>query len=108
MSKIVFYTDKKPVSMNYVRVLSSPLPLIGQFEIAKKTDKGYRAIPSYKGCKGRVYLESNYCFFDTYKEALEFVAQEANRVAGKLEELKLKAIKLMCEAQDELRTINNG
>ncbi|MEX0517075.1 hypothetical protein AB3X26_10915 [Raoultella planticola] len=49
-----------------------------------------------------MYLDEHYSFFESYAEALEYIASEANCVAGELEEMKLKAIRLMCEAHDEL------
>lgn len=104
MSNVIYVVSKKPVSTNYIPpALKGAVPLISQYEVIKRTAKGYRLKVSYAGDKGSMYLDEHYSFFESYSEALEYIASEANRVAGALEEMKLKAIRLMCEAHDELR-----
>lgn len=103
MSNVIYVVRKKPVSTNYIPpALKGVLPLISQYEVIKRTAKGYRLKVSYAGDKGSMYLDEQYSFFESYAEAVEYIALEANRVAGALEEMKLKAIRLMCETHDEL------
>lgn len=104
MSNVIYVVIKKPVSSNYIPpALKGVLPLIRKYEVIKRTAKGYRLKVSYAGDKGSMYLDEQYSFFESYAEALAYIASEANLVAGALEEMKLKAIRLMCEAHDELR-----
>ncbi|HDT6091300.1 TPA: hypothetical protein QHD31_005768 [Raoultella ornithinolytica] len=103
MSNVIYVVSKKPVSTNYIpSALKGVVPMISKYEVIKRTAKGYRLKVSYAGDKGSMYLDEHYSFFETYAEALEYIASEASRVAGELEEMKLKAIRLMCEAHDEL------
>lgn len=103
MSNVIYVVSKKPVSTNYIPPeLKGVVPLISKREVIKRTAKGYRLKTWYAGGKGSMYLDEHYSFFESYTEALEYVASEANSVAGALEEMKLKATRLMCEAHDEL------
>ena len=103
MSNVIYVVTKKPVSTDYIpRALKGTAPLIRKYEVIKRTAKGYRLKVSYAGEKGSMYLDEHYSFFESYAEALEYIASEANCVAGEFEEMKLKAIRLMCEAHDEL------
>ncbi|HCU2336398.1 TPA: hypothetical protein OUJ99_004743 [Klebsiella aerogenes] len=109
MSNVIYVVSKKPVSTNYIPpALKGAVPLISQFEVMKRTAKGYRLKVSYAGDKGSMYLDEHYSFFETYAEALEYIATEANHIAGMLEEMKRQATRLMCEAQDELRSLTPG
>lgn len=102
--KTIFVISKNPVTTNYIpSQLKGCIPLIKEYEVIKRTAKGYRLSVSYAREKGSMYLDEHYEFFTTYKSALEFVASEANKVAAELEQLKLSAVQLMCEAHDELR-----
>ncbi|ELW1646141.1 hypothetical protein NTH58_001147 [Enterobacter oligotrophicus] len=104
--KTIFVISKKPVTTTYIpSQLKGYIPLIKEYEVIKRTAKGYRLSVSYAHEKGSMYLDEHYEFFTTYKSALEFVASEANKVAGELEKLKLRSIRLMCEAHDELRNV---
>ncbi len=103
MSNVIYVVSKKTVSTNYVPpALNGASPLISKHEVIKRTAKGYRLKVWYAADKGSMYLDEHYSFFESYAEALEYIASEANRVAGELDEMKLKAIRLMCEAHDEL------
>ncbi|SXH63716.1 hypothetical protein [Klebsiella pneumoniae] len=43
MSKVIYVVSKKPVSTNYIPpALKGALPLISQYEVIKRTAKGYR------------------------------------------------------------------
>ncbi|MBU4680508.1 hypothetical protein KC222_00585 [Cedecea davisae] len=102
--KTIFVIDKRPVMATYIPPqLKGPIPLINEYEVIRRTEKGYRLSVSYARGKGSIYLDEHYEFFTTYKSALEFIASEANKVAAELEQLKLKAVQLMLEAHDELR-----
>ncbi|QIJ48831.1 hypothetical protein [Raoultella ornithinolytica] len=109
MSNVIYVVSKNPVSTNYIPpALKGVVPLISKHEVIKRTAKGYRLKVWYSGDKGSMYLDEHYSFFESYSEALEYIASEANSVAGALEEMKLKAIRLMCEAHDELgRSVPN-
>lgn len=107
--KTIFVTSKKPVSANYTPPeLKGYIPLIKEYEVMKRTEKGYRLRVSYAREKGAMYLDEDYAFFETYKSALEFIASEANKVAGELDQLKMKAVNLMLEAHDELRSVEGA
>lgn len=109
MSNVIYVVSKKPVSTNYIPPeLKGVVPLIKKYEVIKRTEKGYRLKTTYSGGKGSMYLDEHYSFFEKYAEALEHIATEANKIAGMLEEMKLKAIRLMCEAHDELRAEKLG
>jgi len=85
--RIIYVTDKAPVAVNWIPTLGM-YPLIQEREVIKRTDKGYRLKVGYAGEKGTMFLDTHCNFFDTRVEALEFVASEANRIAGVLEEQK--------------------
>lgn len=109
MPEFLYVTKKRPVTENYVPSgLNDVPPVIRKLEVIKRTLKGFRLRVSYAPEKGTTFLDDNYFFFYTYADALEFVASEANRVAGELEERKQQAIRLMCLAHDELRNHNAG
>ena len=104
MNNEIYVVSKEPISTRYIpRELKGCIPLISKHEVMKRTAKGYRLKVSYAKEKGSMYLEEHYDFFDSYADALEYIASEANRIAGELEEMKQKAIRLMCEAHDELK-----
>ena len=108
MNQVIYVVSKNPVSMDYIPPkLKGHSPLVNKYEVIKRTAKGYRLKVSYAPEKGSMYLEDHYAFFATYSAALEYIASESNRVAGELEEMKLNAIRLMCEAQDELRQVRS-
>ncbi|MGN7914706.1 hypothetical protein [Enterobacter sp. 22466] len=100
--QIIYVTDKTPVSANWIPTLGT-YHLIQEREVIKRTDKGYRLKVGYAGEKGTMFLDTHYNFFDTRAEALEFIASEANRIAGVLDEQKQRAVTLLCEAHDALR-----
>ncbi|MDV7001816.1 hypothetical protein [Enterobacter asburiae] len=107
MSKQILYvTDKAPVSTNWIPTLGM-YHLIQEREVIKRTDKGYRMTIGYAGEKGTMFLDTHYNFFDTRAEALEFIASEANRIAGALDVMKQKAVTLLCETHDALRELKN-
>lgn len=107
--KTIFVTSRRPVTENYIPPeLNGYIPIIKEYEVMKRTEKGYRLRVSFAREKGAMYLDEHYAFFDTRKSSLEFIAAEANKVAGELEQLKMKAVRLMCEAQDELRSIEGA
>lgn len=104
--KTVFLINKRPVTTNYIpSELKGCIPLIREYEVMKRTAKGYRLSVNYAREKGSMYLDEHYEFFATYESALEFIASEANKVAGELEQFKLQAVQLMCQAHDELRCV---
>ncbi|HHR5658214.1 TPA: hypothetical protein ACS62H_004680 [Klebsiella pneumoniae] len=109
MSEVIYVTKKRPVTENYVPSgLNDGLPVIRKLEVIKRTTKGFRLRVSHAPEKGTMFLDDHNFFFYTYADALEFVASEANRVAGELEERKQQAVRLMCEAHDELRNHKTG
>ncbi|CAI1817619.1 Uncharacterised protein [Serratia quinivorans] len=109
MSNVIYVIGKKPVSTKYIPpALKGVVPLIKKYEVIKRTAKGYRLKVSYAGDKGSMYLDEHYSFFENYAEALEYIATEANNVAGRLEKMKQQAIRLMCEAHDELSASKSG
>lgn len=104
--KTVFVISKRPVTTTYIPPeLTGVVPLIKEYEVIKRTEKGYRLSVSYARDKGSMYLDEHYAFFSTYESALEFIAAEANKVAGELEQLQLKAVQLRCQAHDELNSV---
>ncbi|MEH2922394.1 hypothetical protein ACFFL1_05960 [Samsonia erythrinae] len=104
----IFVVDRNPVTKNYIpSELKGLVPLITEREVIKRTYKGYRLKVNYSK-NGTMYMDEHYAFFPVYVTALDFVAKEANKVAGELESLKLKAIGLMCEAHDELKRIGGA
>ncbi|HDD0116497.1 hypothetical protein [Klebsiella pneumoniae] len=104
MKNKIFVTSKHPCTPNYIpSELKGCLPVIDEYEVIKRTEKGYRLRVSYAPVKGSMFLDENYAFFKTYESALKFVSSEANRFALKLEKTKRKAVKLMLLANDELR-----
>lgn len=101
----IFVVSKSPVEVRYIPSnLKGSVPVIREYEVIKRTEKGYRLSVSYSR-KGSMYLDEHYEFFDSYNSALEFVIAESNRVACELECKKLEVIKLMCQASDELYAI---
>ncbi|CAM3918848.1 hypothetical protein ABW11_00900 [Pluralibacter gergoviae] len=107
MSTLIYVVSKEPVSKSYIPELNSAAPLINKREVIKRTNKGYRLKLSYCKEKGVMYLDEHYSFFESYGSALEYIAAESNRIAGELEEMKLKAMRLMSEAHDELRSVQH-
>lgn len=107
--KTVFVIRKRFVTVGYVPAeLKGWVPLIGEYEVIKRTEKGYRLKVSYSGEKGSMYLDDQYEFFSSYESALEFIAFQANKVAADLNEMKLQAMRLMCQAHDELRSVKGA
>lgn len=101
----IFVVSKSPLEVRYIPSnLKGSVPVIREYEVIKRTEKGYRLRVSYSH-NGSMYLDEHYEFFDTYKSALEFVIAETNRVAGELESKKLDVIKLMRQVSDELYAI---
>ncbi|MGK4329376.1 hypothetical protein ABVK36_11130 [Lonsdalea quercina] len=104
--KTIFVISKRPVTTACIpSELMGVVPLIKEREVIKRTEKGYRLSVSYARNKGSMYLDEHYAFFSTYESALKFIAAEANKVAGELEQLQLKAVQLMCQAHDELNIV---
>lgn len=109
MKNKIFVTSKHPCTPNYIpSKLKGYLSVIDEYEVIKRTQKGYRLRVSYSQEKGSMFLDEHYSFFKTYESALTFVASEANKVALKLEKTKQKAVKLMLLANDELRKVKGG
>lgn len=104
MKNEIYVVSKEPISARYIpSELQGCIPLISKHEVMKRTAKGYRLKVSFAKEKGSMYLEEHYNFFDSYAGALEYIVTEANRIADELEEMKQKAIHLMCEADVELK-----
>lgn len=103
--QIIYVTDKAPVTANHIPTLGTYY-LIQEREVIKRTDKGYRLMIGYAREKGTMFLDTHYNFFNSRAEALEFIASEANRIAGELEEYKKRAVTLLCETRDALRELN--
>ncbi|MCZ9286996.1 hypothetical protein OM258_17730 [Escherichia albertii] len=75
---------------------------IEQYEIINKTPKGWRVKCRYSD-KGRVLLKNSYHCFCSEKDALEFLANEANNMAALLDERKLTYVRLLCDCRDALK-----
>ena len=102
--QIIYVTDKAPIAANRIPTLGT-YSLIQEREVIKRTDKGYRLKVGYAGEKGTMFLDTHYNFFDNRAEALEFIASEANRIAGVLDELKQRAVTLLCDTHGALREL---
>lgn len=94
----VFVTRKEPVTTTYIPDFNSHLPVIWEREVLKKTPKGYRLSSTYSPDKGEFHSDAYYRFFDNYAAAVEFVADEANRIASALDSMKKQAENLEIEA----------
>ncbi|QIU92109.1 hypothetical protein [Yokenella regensburgei] len=100
MADKIFVVRRRAVTSGYIPpTLKS---CIDCYTPVKRTPKGWRLAMQHIP-EGAMFLDDKYLFFSTYKSALEFIASEANRVAGELEGTKLKATRLLCDAHDELR-----
>lgn len=109
MKNKIFVTTKCPCTTNYIpSKLKGFLSVIDEYEVIKRTEKGYRLRVNNSSEKGSIFLDKDYAFFKTYESALNFVASEAHRFALKLEKTKQKAVKLMLLTNDELRKVKGG
>lgn len=108
MSNFIYVVSKKPISTNYVPpALKGSLPLVNQYEVIKRTAKGYRLKVWSAADKGSMYLDEHYSFFESYSEALEYIALEANRVAGEFSETKFVNCP-ECFGDDECETCDGS
>lgn len=109
MNNKIFVTSKHPCTFNYIPSKSESLSLvISEYEVIKRTEKGYRLRVSYAQKKGSIFLDEHYAFFKSYESALRFVASEAHKLALELEKKKRKAAGLMCRANEKLRKVKGG
>lgn len=104
----VFVTRKEPVTTTYIPDFNSCLPVIWEREVLNKTPKGYRLSSSSSPDNGVFHSAADFCFFDTYADALKFVAQSAGNVAVELDKMKSKAEKLESSARYELAAKQRG
>jgi hypothetical protein len=75
-------------------------------EVVNITPKGMRLKMSEDWISFHPY--ERYDFFETERAALEFIANEANKVAGELNDIKLTYTSLLCEAHDTLNKLKFG
>ncbi|HBC0585287.1 TPA: hypothetical protein I3599_000540 [Enterobacter cloacae] len=107
MNRRIFVMYKNPVTKDYIPQDLDMYGVIREYEVLKRTEKGYRLAVSYS-IKGSMFLDEKYHFFDTYPEALDFVCQEAAKVSDELEKLRQQAVQLMQEAYDKKRNFLKG
>lgn len=75
---------------------------IEEHEIIRETPKGMR-LKFMNGNSNAVYLHEHYHFFPSRLEALEHLANQANTVAAELEQIKLEAVRVLCDVHDLIR-----
>lgn len=98
----VWTTYKDPLD---VRWDASDLSrLITRHVAIKETEKTWRVECSYSA-KGTVLRKDKYNFFLSEQAALEFIANEANKMAATLNERKLTYTRLLCDAHDALKDL---
>lgn len=98
--RVVWVISKPALSVNW-----DALPFetyIDRREVMKETVKGMRLAMRHTD-KGSFYSNERYAFFDSEAEALEYLADQANKAAEVLETRKLSIMRLLCEAHDALR-----
>lgn len=78
---------------------------IGRYEVIKETPKGYRVKVNYSE-NGTVMTYEKYDIFQSEKELLEHIADKANKMADVLDKQKLSYTRLLCDAHDALRDLN--
>jgi len=78
---------------------------IGCYEVMKETPKGYRVKVNYSK-DGSVMTHEKYDIFQSEKELLEHIADKANKMADVLDKQKLSYTRLLCDAHDALRDLN--
>lgn len=105
MKKYIYVFHKSPVSVKHVPKLKGNMPLIGRYEVVKRTDKGYRlrsADYPRQYDKGTMYLDIHYNFFESYSDALSFLVGESNKLITELDAMKSEARRLLDEIYSEL------
>lgn len=107
MSRKVFVMYKNPVTKDYIPHDLGDNGLIKEYEVLKRTEKGFRLAVSYSD-KGSMFLDEHYLFFDTYPKALDFIVGEIRKVLYELEHIKQAATQLKQEAYDKKRNLLKG
>ncbi|MCS5452557.1 hypothetical protein ACJVQT_23110 [Enterobacter huaxiensis] len=100
----VWVLSKKPLSGNFDAC--SLATYITKRELIGRTPKGLR-LKVGNNDSGSFFANDSYEFFFTEHEALEFLANEANKMADLLNERKLSMTRLLCDAHDAIRNIKD-
>lgn len=100
--KTVYFLKKTAIKPDHIPAI---VHLIQLRRVIKETPQGLRlcAIDAAEDFDGYLFMRQHYHFFDTRAELLEAIAAQANNTAAQLDARKLEAMRLMCDAHDELR-----
>ncbi|MEB2478122.1 hypothetical protein QMM96_22085 [Citrobacter freundii] len=75
---------------------------VKRWEVVNETPKGYR-VKYTNSEETTVFMHQKYHIFTSEKDALEFIADQANKIADILDKRKLTFTRLLCDAHDALR-----
>ncbi|HAU6297907.1 TPA: hypothetical protein JD836_14445 [Citrobacter freundii] len=75
---------------------------VNRWEVVKETPKGYR-VKYNTGNDTTTFMHEKYWIFTSEKDLLEFIADQANKLADILDKRKLTFTRLLCDAHDALR-----
>ena len=75
---------------------------VNRWAVVKETPKGYRVKYS-TGNDTTIFVHDKYFIFTSEKDLLEFIADQANKLADILDKRKLSFTRLLCDAHDGLR-----
>lgn len=103
--KFFYVVSNKPLCFNYD---AAPLKsYIDKRVYVNETEKGFRLGLDASNAKEKnaFFSFEKYKFFDTEIEAVEYLADKANRMAADLDARKLTMTRLLCDAHNLLREL---